>query len=424
MHSMKFFILLFIAAISSGIHESWATGRGPALDARAIWQYSVDNHIQSVDELLPRLPDVLWNDPVFVYNSRSEMGASLAQPRVIASESNGFILTFNAGGTQAKGNVVEITQFDHISHEFQFYEISFPVSAHPPQKNPARCLTCHRQNPRPNWDAYPLWPGVYGSEESDPNVHPAELSAYKKFRSRAIEGHDPKTSRYKLLFHRVEVNDIYGANTRFGHLLDHLNSEKIWAELTTLFASVPRFARLKPAILGALVCMSRYDHPGKSIKRFLTPEFRAKLPRSYDSFEWDTDDKSRASFVDRVKRQTVLQGKLKSPRLAQTLTQPDFGLEISNSIWRLRYLLQLTHLNLKEWSLEFRSRHYAMNSGSENSDLATFILKDWVQSTDPDDQLLVRALRSKLPDPLALNTIFDAGACKVLQKRSLDLLSH
>jgi hypothetical protein len=32
-------------------------------------------------------------------------------------------------------------------------------------ENARMCLSCHRQDPRPIWEAYPIWPGIYGQAD-------------------------------------------------------------------------------------------------------------------------------------------------------------------------------------------------------------------------------------------------------------------
>ena len=60
-----------------------------------------------------------------------------------------------------------MVQFNQKKRAFEFFEANF--SKRPSQVvskiNPSRCLACHRNDPRPNWDHYFFWPGAYGGDD-------------------------------------------------------------------------------------------------------------------------------------------------------------------------------------------------------------------------------------------------------------------
>jgi hypothetical protein len=125
--------------------------------------------ITSVEQLVEVLPQAYRTNYTLVHASRSLQGASVEYPRVIAfGENAGTLLAFNGHPSQSRYDSVEVTEFKPADGSYEYREIVFPEGAPGgrvaySEKNPALCLSCHGIKPRPIWDSYFFWPGVYGS---------------------------------------------------------------------------------------------------------------------------------------------------------------------------------------------------------------------------------------------------------------------
>ena len=103
---------------------------------------------------------------VLMFHSRSLQSASFESPRAIMfSKEDEFIIAFNGDSSQEGGHQLEMMEFDRKEKAFKFFEVDFKK---PPLQavsdfNPPKCLSCHRgPDPRPNWENYFFWPGMYG----------------------------------------------------------------------------------------------------------------------------------------------------------------------------------------------------------------------------------------------------------------------
>lgn len=172
------------------------------------------NNIQSIEALLPLLPESYRRHYVLVYNSRSRQDASMDHPRVISFGSDArFILTFN-GEPGARGlNDLEIMEWSDTDG-FQMREIRFPSvgasgshgSSHRGvtfDSNPTSCRECHGAVSRPLWNSYPFWPGVYGSADSRMPLESRELQGYLHYSNQV----QPTHPRYRALI-PLEVNSL------------------------------------------------------------------------------------------------------------------------------------------------------------------------------------------------------------------------
>ena len=83
------------------------------------------------------------------------------------SREDEFVITFNSDPSQEGGNQLEMMEFDREKRAFKFFEVDFdrpPLEALS-EVNPGKCLFCHREDPRPNWDNYFFWRGMYGGDD-------------------------------------------------------------------------------------------------------------------------------------------------------------------------------------------------------------------------------------------------------------------
>lgn len=135
-----------------------------------------ENHVRSVEELIPLLDFDLRRNYSFVTLSRSTQSATLLQPRVnlIASDVP-FILAYAGDPSFKGGNTIETIHLAPGDREFQFGQIAFTADG-PKFQPPGTITSCfgchssHAQNPdlarmvaHPIWDSYPDWPDRYGA---------------------------------------------------------------------------------------------------------------------------------------------------------------------------------------------------------------------------------------------------------------------
>jgi hypothetical protein len=159
------------------------------------------NNVSSVEETLAVLPENVRRSFVLMRDSRSLQQASPDHPRAILFGDDGrFVLTFNGEPNQSGYNTLEIYQVNEQTSKFEFYRLEYPLvrgengRVATPLKNPAQCLKCHGQDPKPLWSSYPIWPGAYG--QRDDLLSTVEKEPYARFRLNL-----PNHARYsKLVF--------------------------------------------------------------------------------------------------------------------------------------------------------------------------------------------------------------------------------
>jgi hypothetical protein len=213
--------------------------------------------VDSVDELVPLLPDELRSNFTFVYDSRSPFRDSISAdyPRVILFTKDGrFVLTFT-GDTQKPGaDLLESISFDPESARFTLRAYLLPAAERTgwrPSAEAANCASCHGADPRPIFDSYPLWPGFYGSQQ---DTFPRDRLGAKEYRDyRKFLAGPAKSGVYRgLIFPAGSAVSPYIdprrfnpdmvevpaeplrllPNTRLGMALTELNRQRIYRKLT------------------------------------------------------------------------------------------------------------------------------------------------------------------------------------------------
>lgn len=124
--------------------------------------------ITNVEEFIAALPQSIRQNYVLMYDSKSLQSASFQRPRVILrSPLSEVMLTFTdpQGSTNEHDSNVELMYWDKDKKAFEMQEITFTSEGHKLSKvNPESCIKCHGKDPRPNWEPYSTWPGVYGGD--------------------------------------------------------------------------------------------------------------------------------------------------------------------------------------------------------------------------------------------------------------------
>ncbi len=143
----------------------------------ALKDFIESNDIKTIDDLIEKLPSEMKSKPVFVYDSKSIQQSSFDTPRVILSSSkvidtknNSLFLAYTGNPKFRGGNTVEVMEYHGDEARFSFREIDFNFGVKYSKENPQKCLICHQStdrtdiDPRPNWEPYSNWPGVYGKD--------------------------------------------------------------------------------------------------------------------------------------------------------------------------------------------------------------------------------------------------------------------
>lgn len=147
----------------------WVTAGFIAMSAQAVTFRDIEawtrrGEVKSVEDVLRRLPQDYRSRFVLMERSRSLQEASPVAPRAILfGDRAELTLAFNGEPGQRGFGQLESVELDPRTLAYEIRTIDFtatPARISPP--NPAVCVKCHRQIPRPNWEPYPYWPGALG----------------------------------------------------------------------------------------------------------------------------------------------------------------------------------------------------------------------------------------------------------------------
>ncbi len=145
----------------------------------------VDQHgITNLAGLLAALPRSLKNNYTLVEQSLSNNPASLKHPRVILFGADAqFLWAFGTDPNDPKREVLDMAQLNSQTGFWIFRSLDF--SKKPPQlsSNDSQCTQCHGANPRPIWESYPDWPGIFGNDGAD-DFSAAQATAFKDILAR------------------------------------------------------------------------------------------------------------------------------------------------------------------------------------------------------------------------------------------------
>jgi hypothetical protein len=267
-------------------------------------------HITSIDELLPQLPAEYLRYYTFLYNSHSlqQKYVTPAEPRAIVYGPDAQLLMAFTN----RDDSLETIEFDAKADRFVFRALDFsfekPLDP-PPVENPPLCLSCHGQDPRPNWDAYNMWPGAYGSMSRvgcDTIVADTrEFNAYTEFLSGKR-----KQDRYHHLPAELPEDDYCPHDAKVeitvsNAALTHANSDltQKLSQLNTrrfrrLVEAAPKFRAFRFAWLG----LNRKCLTGETIESFFPKKWaQANGFRSYASRLGYIVDRANKDFATQLK---------------------------------------------------------------------------------------------------------------------------
>jgi mono/diheme cytochrome c family protein len=273
--------------------------------------------VRSVETLLPRLPRKFRGEYALVYKSRSLQEASFQNPRVLMyNADSSLVISFNGHPSQKGFDQLEVMSFNQKSKSFEFREINFATRTRGgalPEVNPPKCLRCHGDSPRPIWDGYPLWPGLYGSQDDhvwggphvnkDPGFVPSqEDREYDKFWRNRVS-----SERYRNLESSPRREGaLYpdAPNFRLGYNLQNLMNQRNISQ----FFGGQKYYNYRYALLASFDCPQDSAGPhGRVPSPYRSEDFvpvsliRNKL--SVQELFESTIQMDNTNFIDRVQRQ-------------------------------------------------------------------------------------------------------------------------
>jgi hypothetical protein len=293
----------------------------------------------SVEAVLALTPRSYMTRYSLVYRPRGIQKGDEEFPRVILFGPRAQFITAFAGHEEfAGGDSLELIQYreEGSKRSFEFREIQFAAGkAHISQANPNRCLNCHNPSlPRPNWDTWFLYPGVYGSEEG--TILKTEAKFYERFEKQLGNEryrHLPPRSDSPLYFDWGRQFNSTARNYQIDFFLEDLHSRVLISHL----AQKPELVPYRFALLAAASCP---NDPAE----FLPPELASRFPKTYSEFLRENEQRSRKEFLERLDRHRAILGKEPEGEYTNSFAQ---GVLMQNGmsnetrrIARLRYWLE------------------------------------------------------------------------------------
>ncbi len=264
-----------ILALSVSVFPSFAQGDWENLNDAL--EKIENGTIGSVEQFLDETPDSFGDNFLLAFDSLSQQSASFTCPRIIRFNEDASLIYAVAGGCNDQiENGIEVISFDNVQKKFDFHSIQFSEDA-PPQieNNPESCQACHTQRLRPNWSAYSLWPGFYGTAFAKNYRERSErASAYVAAEEQQLVDFlqsYPRTSRYSFL-NTIEIEHPYTKlsfnNLKFTSLVAEKNHESF---LHTVSLS-PKGRSIMEAIRALYNGRGTTDPEAQDMINRLTPE--------------------------------------------------------------------------------------------------------------------------------------------------------
>jgi len=221
------------------------------------------------------------------------------------------------------------------------------------------CRGCHGDPFVPNWRAYALWPGAYGSHDDHLALTPDEKDDLEDF----LDGAETRRRYGELVYDQFEIADDDRLRFRPNfHLTLHayaLNHVRI---LNLIQKKTP-FASYKYAYLAALNDCS--DIPAFLPDSVQAEHARQIEPGGVESLLKDTLD----VIVDEFKQRLSLVGFAESSvglgKLPAAYT--NFSKGSADTVGKLRYLIEGQGLSMERWSLSYDEpdgRSFAFEDGA------------------------------------------------------------
>lgn len=350
------------------------------------------NDLRSIEDVLAKLkstnPAFLENF-VLVYNSKSLQRAHFLAPRVLLFDNSAqLVVTFNGDPQDKVGfQQLEVMQFRPQTDSFEFREISFTQnkSSAPSfsDANPAKCLQCHQSpnretvDPRPNWEPYNIWPGIYGSNSG--GLSPFSLHDQRHFKAQdkffVDEQHQeasqlrkffrfvkPLHPRYRFLgashlskrsAHSTEYNRFTKRTVELTDYLGHLNFRRVFRSLK--FSNPLHYEYLKYSLAGLAKCNTLYL-PESSIN-----EARAELPDEFIARPMDYEKDSLETRLRRIESMLRFEEQLTESEIQEILKAESLKQSKKPVYPHVRFsealllLFEPLGIAVNDWSMDFQT---------------------------------------------------------------------
>ena len=179
-------IWVFCGILCSAWTAAVAAGQDPNFESfrEILLQERPSSVAEAIEALQRRFPSYLSHHTL-AYHSISLHASDFENPRAIVfGDTADFIITFNGNPEHRGYGSIEVMEFSP-TRGYTFRAISFPQEPRNEadlldrdeielqtadllisKPNPGICTSCHdKNNPRPIWEPFPIWPGVYGSAD-------------------------------------------------------------------------------------------------------------------------------------------------------------------------------------------------------------------------------------------------------------------
>jgi hypothetical protein len=335
------------------------------------------------------------------YKSRSRQGGIPESPRVIAygaplagtliyglagdqrsTRNDYLILGFKSDPTLKYGLVpdeddLEVFEYLPAKRAWVAHDVTFPNRAgnrtdltdderfQVSIDNPTECRGCHRYpDMRPNWDAYPRWPGMFGSNANLYSDVPGERAMALEEKA-ALKLFVEKTQflpRLKPLDPYPYTKDVYAnpppvsytgsetANSRITIKLGALN----YTRIERIIEESPFYAKLKYAIYAGFGGCSNFAS-------FLSDSLRSKIAVNYDQIYNETKQV------------------MGNPLYHFGVFQHDFDSELV-AVTNMRYLFEGAYgIDLDPWFMNFDQNQYRTNAqdGGMHSEVGSTLAREF-----------------------------------------------
>jgi len=390
--------------------------------------------LQSVDELLPLLPKSFKSNYALAYKGRGIQGSSKAFPRVISVGAQmNSIISIAGHNDMMNGNTIEFLEYKNKTSKYELREITFENNGVKlSEANPAKCLACHGQNPRPLWESWFLWPGFYNSEQSF--MFPKERTFYTEFLK------NRNTGRYKNF---LELSDS-PVITEYGYeegpnvtgilKIEVANFYTITKFIMGDIKSNTQLTAFRPAILAALNCPD-------PIENFVPEKIQNQFKTSVKEYLQDIIKQDYKEGQDRIQRQIENlegppQGDYAHGILNNSSGQYRGFNYARNFLSRLRYLIENQGIQIN-WGTHFKNDY----SYFHLTQLESVAWKELLSKKDPQEAELInlyeerwqKVLNNQFFQPALFQGSDNQGTlpgvdtkplCTRLKKLSLQRLSH
>lgn len=281
-------VLFFVANAALGANDL-----NPPITMEKIVDWSETKKAADIADLLEVLPKAMKASPAWVFETQSAQRASAPAPRgILHDPEGGLTIAFSGTDKDPRRDQLEMLQFRRETATFELYVLDF--SKRPPklsQKNPPGCVRCHGVDPRPNWDAYPEWPGVYGSKHHAQSPSDGD---YEKF-ARASKDH-PRYGKFPLL-DRLPGDALFGRLNALSEPNSRL-TDSLGAENSLRLARLMRAAPLGTALFPAVAALAIGCRPVDTLFPERWKNVAAKTAKWIDDHGAQTDvDKRVLSIV-------------------------------------------------------------------------------------------------------------------------------